>query len=133
MAPLEGGGGRLGPKLFGLSLKVGTFFRARPGPMTTHGPLQPAIAAASSTSHATWQGPDLSAAIPLVRGLRRRRVLTAATTAKAALAKRRQASAVNLDGLSVLRSGSGKQKTQLRYRIQFDELFAWVSRKKLKV
>ena len=58
---------------------------------------------------------------------------TATAKAKAALAKRRQASAVNLDGLGVLRSGSVKQKTQQRYRIQYDEFFAWVSRKKLKV
>ena len=109
MAPLEDGGGHLGPKLFSLHLKGGMLFPARPGLRATPGPLQPATEAPSSTSHATLPGHDLSAEIRLVRGARRRRGVvepTATAKAKAVLAKRRQGPAVYIDGLGLLRSES---------------------------
>ena len=109
MAPLEGGGGLLGPKLFILNLKGGMLLRARKGSRATHGPLQLASAALSSSSHAILLGLDRSVEIRLVRGAWHCRgmVEPAATAkAKAVLAKLRQGPAVYLDGLGALRSES---------------------------
>ena len=135
MAPLEGGGGRLGPTRFDLNLKVGMLFRARPRSRASHGPLQPTKAVLGSTSLAILRGPALSAEILLVCAMRRRRGVegpTVTAKAKAVLAKHRQASAVYLDGLGVMRSESVRQMTQQKYRIQDGEFFAGVSRKNLK-
>ena len=107
MAPLEDGGDRLSPKHFGVDLTIGKLLRARPGSRASHGPRPPTDAASSSTSLAILQGPALSAESRLVCTVRRRRGVeepTVTAKAKALLARRRQASAVYLDGLGILRS-----------------------------